>query len=178
MDRYIGLDVHASSCTLAGGRTERKTSEHARGGDECGSPDRGATRDPEASPPATLTIALGLGANTAIFSVLRAVVLTPLPFEAPENVVALRNASVDNPLRSGAFSFPQLEDFATRHRAFAGVSAFQFHQPTLTERRVIRLDASGASPRSTTSCRSSVRSPCSAGASPLGTTWSGGTLRS
>ena len=46
-------------------------------------------RRPGFSVVAVLTLALGIGANTAIFSVFRSVVLRPLPYDAPEELVAL-----------------------------------------------------------------------------------------
>ena len=51
MDRYIGLDVPCVKLHTSGSRAERKRTGHTRGGDECGSPDRGATWDPEEAPP-------------------------------------------------------------------------------------------------------------------------------
>ena len=46
-------------------------------------------KNPTFTAMALVTLALGIGANTAIFSVVDAALLKPLPFRQPENVVAL-----------------------------------------------------------------------------------------
>lgn len=70
---------------------------------------------------AVLTLALGIGANTAIFSIVNSVILRPLSFRDPGRLVRLYmyNGQVDN---LGA-TFPDLLDWRARNRSFEGLAA-------------------------------------------------------
>jgi putative ABC transport system permease protein len=72
-----------------------------------------------------LTLALGIGANAAIFSVVDAVLLRPLPFAQPSSLVHLWEtfqSKVDN--RSEA-SFPDYLDWRARNKAFSDIAGYQ-----------------------------------------------------
>ena len=71
---------------------------------------------------AVLTLALGIGANTAIFSVLDAVLLKMLPVRNPEQLVALNHAGGDR--RGNGFSYPVFERLRDRSRVFTDLFAF------------------------------------------------------
>src|SRR5215217_1503867 len=73
---------------------------------------------------AALTLALGIGANTAIFSAVNAVLLKPLPFPQSEQLVDL--AETFKPDGFGSVSVPTLEDWKSQNSVFAGISAYAF----------------------------------------------------
>jgi putative ABC transport system permease protein len=77
-----------------------------------------------------LTLALGIGANTAIFSVVRAVVIAPLPFPEPDRLVIVWE-SRPQVKRLGA-SYPDFLDWQRNTRSFAQMAALTLHSYDLT----------------------------------------------
>jgi putative ABC transport system permease protein len=84
-----------------------------------------------------LTFALGIGANSAVFSVLNAVLLRPLPFREPQNLVALWPYDI----RQGpgkvtdwsAVSYPDFADWRAQNQVFQDVTVFGSNTVTLTD---------------------------------------------
>ena len=72
---------------------------------------------------AVITLALGIGANTAIFSVVNAVLLQPLPFPNPEQIVLLRDDLTGRQADNVGLSVDELRDFQERSGIFEQVSA-------------------------------------------------------
>ena len=60
---------------------------------------------------AVLTLALGIGANTAVFSVLNAVLLRPLPYHAPEQLAMLWSEIPTQGLREGRSAYGDVEQW-------------------------------------------------------------------
>jgi len=79
---------------------------------------------------AVITLALGIGANTAIFSVVNAVLLNPLPFREPDRVVALWE-SVPNQGRSRVTP-ANFHDWKKQNTVFEDVASFGRNSLTLT----------------------------------------------
>ena len=81
-----------------------------------------------------LTLALGIGATTAIFSVVYGVLLRPLPVPHPERVVRLEGRPLDGDTEKvgTATSYPDYLDFRERARSFASLAAVRGTQMTLT----------------------------------------------
>ena len=79
---------------------------------------------------AILTLALGIGANTAIFSIFNAVLLSPLPYPHPEQLVAL-GASKPN-FQNGSISFPNFRDWRKDNRTFQAMAISRSNTYSLT----------------------------------------------
>ena len=87
-------------------------------------------RNPGFTAVAVLTLALGIGANTAIFSVVNGVLLNPLPFAEPSRLVAV-HASKPN-FERGAISFPNFLDWRKENHSFSAIAAFRSISMSLT----------------------------------------------
>ena len=72
---------------------------------------------------AILTLALGIGANTAIFSVVNGVLLNPLPFHEPNQLVSMFQ-EIPN-FKNGSISYPNFLDWRRMNTTFAGMAAYR-----------------------------------------------------
>lgn len=72
---------------------------------------------------AILTLALGIGANTAIFSVVNGVLLNPLPFHDPNQLVSMFQ-EIPN-FKNGSISYPNFTDWRRMNTTFAGMAAYR-----------------------------------------------------
>ena len=77
---------------------------------------------------AVITLALGIGANTAIFTVVNALLLKMLPVSQPEQLVVVGDPGLPNSVSNGTprtdiFSYPLYKEFRDHNSAFSGLSA-------------------------------------------------------
>jgi predicted permease len=78
---------------------------------------------------AVLTLALGIGATTAIFGILDAVLLQPLPFPHPDRLVALNGAPWNG------LSIPTIRDWQEQSRGFQSIAGYKGAAPTVRSTR-------------------------------------------
>ncbi|HJY29812.1 MAG TPA: ABC transporter permease [Pyrinomonadaceae bacterium] len=73
---------------------------------------------------AVITLALGIGANTAIFSLVNAVLLRSLPVDRPNQIVSVAVRGKDDSM--SAFSYPNYKDFRDRNEVLDGLLVYRF----------------------------------------------------
>lgn len=81
---------------------------------------------------AILTLALGIGANTAIFSVVNAEIWRPLPFRDPEQLVRVASTNAKTHAINNAASYPDFADWRSQNRVFQNMAAYTEASFTLT----------------------------------------------
>ena len=93
---------------------------------------RTLTKKPAFAIVAMLTLALGIGANTAIFSVINAVLLKPLPYPQPDRLVFLSEASEQIPGMSIAMA--NFNDWRAQNTVFESIVAYQNNDAVMSGR--------------------------------------------
>lgn len=91
---------------------------------------RAMLRTPAFTGIAVLTLALGIGANTAIFGVVRYVLLRPLPFPEPERIVELNETRTGRDVQA-SFAHANFWDVRDMNRTLASVGAITWNSMTL-----------------------------------------------
>src|SRR5437773_4247362 len=89
---------------------------------------RGLRHNPAFTTVVVITLALGIGANTAIFSVVDPVLLKPLPYPQADRLVSL-DTKVPGPgkdIFGSAMSYPDVQQLQALTKDFAGVAAFAY----------------------------------------------------
>jgi putative ABC transport system permease protein len=82
-------------------------------------------KSPSISIVATIALALGIGANTAIFSVVNAVLLRPLPFPDPDSLVAIFETDNSRGYVRGSHSYPNFFDLRAQNTVFERISTYR-----------------------------------------------------
>jgi putative ABC transport system permease protein len=95
---------------------------------------------------AALTLATGIGASTAVFAVLNAVVLRPLPYAEPDRLMAFRSMDGRGAPHPTSLSYPTFFDFRAQNRVFEHLVSYRDSRFTLTDSQpAIQVDGEIAS---------------------------------
>src|SRR5688572_26794227 len=89
-------------------------------------------KSPAFTTTAAATLALAIGANTAMFSVLNAVLLRPLPYRSPEQLAMVWNEDPTQNLREGRSALWDVEQWRSQSQSFADLATFDAVSRTLT----------------------------------------------
>src|SRR6476619_1995712 len=81
---------------------------------------------------AIISLALGIGANTAVFSVVNAALLKTLPYQTPESLVLVWGEDKAAGSSRGQISATDVADFRTRNHVFEEISTYSDFRPVLT----------------------------------------------
>ena len=81
-------------------------------------------KSPSVSIIATIALALGIGANTAIFSVVNAVLLRPLPFPQPDSLYSVFETDQQRGYKSGSHSYPNFFDLREQNTSFERIASY------------------------------------------------------
>jgi len=92
---------------------------------------------------AVVTLALGIGATTAIFTLVKSVLLEPLPYPEPERLVVVMENNLEAGFSRFSISPPDFQDFRDQNRVFETIAVFRGENFNLTgEERAERLQGS------------------------------------
>ena len=89
-------------------------------------------KNPGFTAAAVMTLALGIGGNTAMFSVINAVLLRALPFHNPERLVTLRESSPQHEMERAAVSPPNFVDWSIQSQTLEHIAAYRYWGFVLT----------------------------------------------
>jgi len=93
---------------------------------------RTSVKSPGSTLVAVLALALGIGANTAIFSVVNAVLLRPLPYKDPDRLVAVWTTKLNKGILQEYVSPPDYRDWTLRNRVFDRIFALKTQPSVVT----------------------------------------------
>src|ERR1700752_338839 len=89
-------------------------------------------KSPSVSIVATIALALGIGANTAIFSVVNAVLLRPLPFPDSASLMSIYETNKEVGLVRGSYSYPNFFDLRSQNNVFERISCWHENDYIMT----------------------------------------------
>ncbi len=93
---------------------------------------RSLKKSPGFTAVAVVALALGIGANTAIFSLVDAIFLSPLPYEDPGQLVQVNSSAPEQQIVQAGMSWPRLEVVRDRQDVFSDLSVSIFRAYTVT----------------------------------------------
>jgi hypothetical protein len=81
---------------------------------------------------AVLTLALGIGANAVIFSLISTILLRPLPINHPEQMFAIHQGKQNDPSYSQSMSYPNYKDIRDRNQVLSSMAVYRFDPMSLS----------------------------------------------